>query len=191
MRFEREARSIAKLKHPNVVRLHEFGKLDNNRPYIVMELLHGPNLENHIKESGAIRPREILMILEQLCSALEVAHENGIIHRDLKASNVVLSQKDGIQRVVLLDFGIAKLLETGGPNLTASRVTIGSPVCMAPEQITGNTIDPRTDIYALGSLTFLMPLSPRAMIVTGSGCTEKTARRSLNLPWSLNFEVPL
>ena len=156
MRFEREARSIAKLEHPHVVKLYEFGKLPSSQPYIVMELLHGSNLEHYIRVNGALRPRHILMILEQLCSALDIAHTNGIIHRDLKASNVVLSERDGIQRVVLLDFGIAKLLEANGPSLTASRVTIGSPVCMAPEQITGNPVSPCTDVYALGSLMFLM-----------------------------------
>lgn len=178
MRFEREARSIAKLEHPHVVELFEFGKLAGNRPYIVMELLHGPNLERYIRQNGALRPRQILAILEQLCSALSIAHENGIIHRDLKASNVVFSHKDDTDRVVLLDFGIAKLLESGEPNLTASRVTIGSPVCMAPEQITGNSIDSRTDVYALGSLTFLM--------LTGElpfpGSSLDTMQQHLNAP---------
>lgn len=156
MRFEREARTIATLRHPNVVALKEFGKLPDKRPYMVMELLDGPNLEGFIRTNGSLRPRRALMVLEQLCSALQAAHERGIIHRDLKASNVVMSERDGAPRVVLLDFGIVKLLEGNGPELTASRVTVGSPVCMAPEQIQGRPVDARTDIYALGSLAFLM-----------------------------------
>lgn len=156
MRFEREARAIAMLRHPNVVALEEFGKLPDRRPYIIMELLEGPNLDGYIRSNGSLRPRHALQVLEQLCSALSAAHERGIIHRDLKASNVVMSRRDGAERVVLLDFGIVKLLEANGPELTASRVTVGSPVCMAPEQIQGRPVDPRTDVYALGSLAFLM-----------------------------------
>lgn len=156
MRFEREARTIATLRHPNVVALKEFGKLPDKRPYMVMELLAGSNLEGFIRANGSLRPRHALMVLEQLCSALGAAHERGIVHRDLKASNVVMSERDGTLRVVLLDFGIVKLLEGNGPELTASRVTVGSPVCMAPEQIQGRPVDSRTDIYALGSLAFLM-----------------------------------
>jgi serine/threonine-protein kinase len=156
MRFEQEARAIAMARHLNVVELYDFGKLPDHRPYMVMELLSGRDLEAHVKSSGAMPPRRVLDVLEPLCSALTAAHERGIVHRDLKASNVVLSEREGAQRVVLLDFGIAKLLEAGGPQLTASRVTIGSPVCMAPEQIQGKPVDPRTDVYALGSLTFFM-----------------------------------
>ena len=167
MRFEREARAIAMLRHPNVVHLLEFGEHDN-RPYIVMELLNGPNLEGYVKSHGAMPPQRVLFMLEQLCSALSAAHDRGIIHRDLKASNVVISEENGTQRVVLLDFGIVKLIEGEGPELTASRVALGSPVCMAPEQIQGNPVDRRTDVYALGSLTFLMltgelPFPGRAM----------------------------
>jgi serine/threonine-protein kinase len=156
MRFEQEARAIAMARHLNVVELYDFGKLPDQRPFMVMELLTGRDLEAHIKSSGAMPPRRVLQILGPLCSALSAAHERGIVHRDLKASNVVLSERDGAERVVLLDFGIAKLLEAGGPQLTASRVTIGSPVCMAPEQIQGKQVDPRTDVYALGSLAFFM-----------------------------------
>jgi eukaryotic-like serine/threonine-protein kinase len=156
MRFEQEARAVAMARHLNVVELYDFGKLPDHRPYMVMELLSGRDLEAQVKSSGAMAPRRVLDVLEPLCSALTAAHERGIVHRDLKASNVVLSEREGVERVVLLDFGIAKLLEAGGPQLTASRVTIGSPVCMAPEQIQGKPVDPRTDVYALGSLTFFM-----------------------------------
>lgn len=155
-RFELEARAIAMLDHPNVVELKEFDKLKDRRPYLIMELLDGPNLESYVREHGSLRPRRVLDILEPLCSALSAAHSLGIIHRDLKASNVVLDRTFDHERVVLLDFGIVKLLEGDGPALTISRVALGSPICMAPEQIQGEPVDARTDIYALGSLMFLM-----------------------------------
>src|SRR5690606_28615411 len=102
---------IAMSRHPNVVELYELGKLADGRPYMVMELLSGVNVESYIAAHGAVPPERVLAILEPLGSALTAAHARGVVHRDVKASNVVLSQHQGRERVVLLDFGIAKLLE--------------------------------------------------------------------------------
>lgn len=155
-RFEREARAIALMRHPNIVELLDAGRLEDGRPYLIMELLEGQDLGAHITRRGTLLARESLAILEQLGAALEAAHVNGIVHRDLKASNVFLSERDGGLRVVLFDFGIAKLLGRDSANLTRSSSLVGSPACMSPEQILGQEVDPRTDVYALGSLTYQM-----------------------------------
>ncbi len=156
LRFRREADVIAKLRHPSVIKLFEYGRLHDGRPFIVMEHLSGANLASYIDSRGPLPPQEVLSILEPLVSALELAHAHGVVHRDIKASNVVLSEENGTRRVVLLDFGIAKLLEHSGPQITGTQHTVGSPVCMAPEQIRGQSVDARTDVYGLGSLTFHM-----------------------------------
>ncbi|MCG8422185.1 MAG: serine/threonine protein kinase [Proteobacteria bacterium] len=156
-RFEREAHAMTLIRHPNVVELYECGKVANDgRPYFVMEYLRGVDLEAYICEHGALTPEQTLQILEPMGEALTVVHNKGIIHRDLKALNVFLAEENGERRVVILDFGIAKLLAHSGPKLTETHHTIGSPAIMAPEQIRGHAVDPRTDVYALGSLAFQM-----------------------------------
>lgn len=156
LRFKREADTIAQLRHPNVVELYRYGRLIDGRPYLVMEYLSGDNLAQHVERYGPMAPEQVLEVLQPLCDALGQAHEMGIVHRDLKASNVVLSQEDGGLRVVLLDFGIAKLLEQTGEPITAVRQTIGSPPCISPEQIRGDYVDGRADVYGLGCLAFHM-----------------------------------
>lgn len=154
VRFEREARAVNLFDHPNVVDIFDIGALEDGRPYFVMEYLDGEDLEVLLGTHGPRTPAETLQILEPLCDALETAHAHGIIHRDLKASNVVLDERHGVRRVVLLDFGVAKLLDVDGSEATTVRQVLGSPSSIAPEQILGEAVDRRTDVYALGVLTF-------------------------------------
>ncbi|MCG8417853.1 MAG: serine/threonine protein kinase [Proteobacteria bacterium] len=156
LRLEREARAIALMRHPNIVDLYDHGRLPDGRPYLVMEYLTGQDLGTHIALRGTLSPEKVMPILDQLGSALTAAHAHGIVHRDLKASNVFLSGTDRELRVVLFDFGIAKLLGNQGPKLTLSSSLLGSPACISPEQILGQAVDARTDVYALGSLTYQM-----------------------------------
>jgi serine/threonine-protein kinase len=156
IRFEREVQAIRRIDHPNVVRIFDFGEIRGSRPYFAMELLSGQDLETYLRSSGRISPDEALSILEPVCEALSAAHESSIIHRDFKASNVFLSESGERRRVVLLDFGVAKLLDESGPGITTSSHILGTPACMAPEQITGQSTDARTDIYALGALAYYM-----------------------------------
>ncbi|HWN71276.1 MAG TPA: serine/threonine-protein kinase [Haliangium sp.] len=156
LRLEREARAIALTRHPNVVELYAFGKLEDGRPYLVMEHVPGVDLDAYLRSRGALPPAEVLSILAPLGDALAAVHAQGIVHRDIKGSNIMLSVRDGQRRVVLLDFGVAKLLEHRGQQITAPRCTVGTPQCMAPEQILGLPVDGRTDVYALGSLAFQM-----------------------------------
>lgn len=155
-RFQRELDAIQRLQHPNVVSALDHGTLSDGRPYLVLEYIEGPSLRDVIHDRGAIPPVEMLEILEPLCDALSVAHIAGLVHRDVKASNVILARRHGALRPVLLDFGLVKLTDQTGPGLTSSRSMLGTPAAMAPEQMRGQTVDARTDVYALGLLTFHM-----------------------------------
>ncbi|NUP11926.1 MAG: serine/threonine protein kinase [Polyangiaceae bacterium] len=153
-RLEREAAVLASLAHPAIVRVHEVGRMTDGRPFLVMELLVGRDLGARVAERGRLTPSEALDILEPICAALEAAHARGVLHRDLKPANVFLDDRSVKPRGVLLDFGLAKLLDETGPGLTASRELVGTPSAMAPEQIRAEPLDPRTDVYGLGALAF-------------------------------------
>jgi serine/threonine protein kinase len=156
-RFQRELDAIERLDHPNVVRGLGHGTLADGRPYLLLEYIEGPSLREVLHERGALPPADMLAIFEPLCDALNVAHDAGLVHRDVKASNVILAPRpDGSIRPVLLDFGLVKLVDQVGPGLTSSRSMLGTPAAMAPEQMRGQQVDPRTDIYALGLLAFHM-----------------------------------
>jgi serine/threonine-protein kinase len=153
-RFQRELDAVERLDHPNVVRGLGHGTLPDGRPYLILEYIEGPSLREVLHERGALPPAEMLSILQPLCDALQVAHEAGLVHRDVKASNVILARRGGVVRPVLLDFGLVKLVDQVGPGLTSSRSMLGTPAAMAPEQMKGQPVDPRTDIYALGLLAY-------------------------------------
>jgi eukaryotic-like serine/threonine-protein kinase len=155
-RFQRELDAIERLHHPNVVGGLGHGTLTDGRPYLVLEYIEGPSLREVLHDRGPLPPAEMLTILEPLCDALNVAHDAGLVHRDVKASNVILARDRGLIRPVLLDFGLVKLVDQIGPGLTSSRSMLGTPAAMAPEQMRGQAVDARTDIYALGLLAFHM-----------------------------------
>ena len=155
-RFLREALAVNMIKHPSIVDIYEFGELPDGRPFYVMELLEGHDLRKLLTERGRFPPEEVLEILRPVCSALEAAHAQGIVHRDLKASNIHIVESHGQRVVKLLDFGIAKLMqpESADAGLTVVGTRLGTSYTMAPEQIRGDGVDPRTDIYALGVVTY-------------------------------------
>jgi len=155
-RFVREAQAVNMIGHPNIVDIFEFGELPDGRPFYVMELLDGANLRKLLHLHGRFSPSEVIDIFEPVCAALEAAHRAGVVHRDLKASNISVLD-DGHKRVVkLLDFGIAKLLhpEANGAGLTEAGSMLGTSHYMAPEQIRGEQVDARADVYALGVLLY-------------------------------------
>jgi eukaryotic-like serine/threonine-protein kinase len=155
-RFQQEAQTINRLRHPNIVRLYEIGEVQRGQPYIAMEWLDGPNLERGLAMNGPLPVTTALLVMEQLCSALAAVHALGVVHRDLKAQNVVvLADAEGFP-VKLVDFGIAKLLHSSRTELTGDGRVVGTPLTMAPEQILGQPVDARTDIYALGLLLYQM-----------------------------------
>ena len=151
-RFEREAKSLAKLKHSNIVNILDFGEHEE-MPYLVMEYLPGGTLKQ--KLGLAIPWQKAIQTLLPVARGLAYAHQHGVIHRDVKPANVLIDQNE---EPILTDFGIAKLLEgTAGHTLTGSGVGIGTPEYMAPEQgIGAHTIDARADIYSLGIVLFEM-----------------------------------
>ncbi|HUH05436.1 MAG TPA: serine/threonine-protein kinase [Kofleriaceae bacterium] len=153
-RFRREAHAVNLIQHPNVVDIFDVGVLDDGRPYFVMEYLEGEDLEAHVGRHGPMPPAQIVDVFASLCAALTATHAKGIVHRDIKASNVFMASYGEQVRVVLLDYGVAKLLDGGQSDLTTARHIVGTPTCMAPEQIRGEAVDGRTDVYALGALAF-------------------------------------
>lgn len=154
-RFEREARTLAAVSHPNIVDVTDFGSWDD-MPYLVMEKLEGQNLFEHLRDE-VLSPKRIADIALQLLNALEHAHGEGLVHRDLKPGNVWIEKKEsGRLMVRLLDFGFAKFVDGRGHSLTDEGVVLGTPAYMSPEQAGGGTVDARTDIYATGILLFQM-----------------------------------
>ncbi|AKF79667.1 protein kinase [Myxococcus fulvus 124B02] len=153
-RFVREARVVNQIRHPNIVDVYDFGLMPDGSPYYVMELLAGRTLGQVVQERGRLSASRARAYLEPVCGALEAAHRAGVVHRDLKASNILVVEEGEKPRVKLLDFGIAKLLsaEATQEGLTIAGQRLGTAHAMAPEQFRGGAIGPHTDIYALGVL---------------------------------------
>ncbi|HUT29121.1 MAG TPA: serine/threonine-protein kinase [Sedimentisphaerales bacterium] len=154
-RFTREARAMAKLNHPHIVSVYDFGNTTEGLYYFVMEFVDGADLR-HVIRSREISPKEALAIVPQICDALQYAHEEGIVHRDIKPENVLLDKKG---RVKIADFGLAKLLDRPPTpyTLTDPAQRMGTPHYMAPEQIEHpHDVDHRADIYSLGVVFYEM-----------------------------------
>lgn len=147
-RFKNEAQSMAHLKHNNIIQVTDLGIHNNQYPYYVMELLQGKSLGQKIKARGRLSLKDALNIFRQVAEALAFVHDHGIIHRDIKPDNIMLESVNGTEMVKLVDFGIAKLSQKEGQNLTATGEVFGSPLYMSPEQCTGQQVDVRSDIYS-------------------------------------------
>ncbi|MGB7768833.1 MAG: protein kinase [Verrucomicrobiia bacterium] len=153
-RFTREAQALARLNHPNIVTVHDFGEAGGHC-YLLMEFVDGLNLRQ-LLQAGKMPPAQALTIVPKICEALQYAHEQGIVHRDIKPENILLD-KSG--RVKIADFGIAKMMgdEAGQQTLTGAKDAVGTPHYMAPEQIEKPlTVDHRADIYSLGVVFYEM-----------------------------------
>ncbi len=159
-RFEREARAAAKIKGDHVARVMDLGSLESGAPYIVMEYLDGEDLDERIRRKGPLPIEEVVDFITQACEAIAEAHVLGIIHRDLKSSNLFVTRcPDGSKRIKVLDFGIAKV--AGGAALQSKRTmtqtftVMGSPTYMSPEQLRSTrNVDARTDVWALGVILY-------------------------------------
>ncbi len=157
-RFRREARAAGRLDHPNIVYISDFGRMEDGRLYLVMEYVPGNTLQHELKATspGKLPRSRALEIIRQTADALQAAHEAGVVHRDIKPGNLLLSSAPGGgDRVKILDFGLAKIMI--GSDLTALTgrgEMFGTPAYMSPEQARGDSIDAKTDLYALGILAF-------------------------------------
>ena len=174
-RFEREAKAVAALSHPNILAIHDFGT-EGTTAYAVMELLEGETLRQRLA-AGALPVRKAIDIALQIAHGLAAAHEKGIVHRDLKPDNVFVTPNG---RVKLLDFGLAKVVPPGpdaGETIAATKdattpgMVVGTVGYMSPEQITGATVDHRTDVFAFGAIVYEMLTGRRAF---GRGSTAET-----------------
>jgi eukaryotic-like serine/threonine-protein kinase len=166
-RFKQEIRLARKISHPNVVRTHDLGEADGTY-FITMEYVEGTSLDQLIGQRGALPIGVILTIGRQLCRALEVAHAQGVVHRDIKPPNLVLDPQGFLK---VMDFGIARLVERRHPGnqLTATGSIIGTPEYMAPEQLMGEPVDGRADLYAAGTVLFECATGKRVFNATSFG----------------------
>ena len=156
-RFQREARAASNLNHPNIAPAYDLGQTEDGTLYIAMEFISGQSLREVIRASGQLDTARIVRILRQVASALSLAHKNDIIHRDLKPHNIMLTRDDSGREVAkLLDFGIAKTFDDATTQLTATGFALGTPQYMSPEQATGQPVDGRSDLYALGAILYEM-----------------------------------
>lgn len=157
-RFEREARAAAKIKGDHVARVIDLGSLDNGTPYMVMEYLDGEDLEQRVRKRGPLPIDEVVDFITQACEAIAEAHALGIIHRDLKSSNLFVTRcPDGSERIKVLDFGIAKVVgpDASELSMTRTRAVMGSPMYMSPEQLNSTrNVDVRTDVWGLGVILY-------------------------------------
>ena len=154
-RFQREARALARLNHPNIVAVYEFGEAEMLR-FFVMEFVDGTNLRQ-LERAGRLSPREALQIIPQICDALQYAHDQGVVHRDVKPENILVDRRG---RVKIADFGLARIVDPdrdGGLRLTLENQVMGTPHYMAPEQVERPlAVDHRADIYSLGVVLYEM-----------------------------------
>ncbi|GAA4243843.1 serine/threonine-protein kinase [Dactylosporangium darangshiense] len=183
-RFDREARAVARLSHPNIVPIYDFGAEDGD-PYIVMELVDGPTVADLLTE-GPLPIGDVLAISTQICDGLTAAHAAEIVHRDIKPSNLILTATGVVK---ICDFGVARILDTTEHvNLTGTVIAVGSPKYMAPEHINGEPVDRRADLYGLGCSMYAM-LTGHPPFSTGT--SQSIAHQHLaNAPEPLRVRRP-
>jgi serine/threonine-protein kinase len=159
-RFSREAKAASRISHPHAVNVTDFGESENGVVFLVMEYLDGQTLKEIIKGEGAMSLERTTEIVRQVAGALDAAHEQGVIHRDLKSDNIMLSNTNGGDWAKVLDFGIAKIQQPEGVRdieITAANLVIGTPQYMSPEQCSqSGPIDARSDVYSFGIIAYEM-----------------------------------
>jgi serine/threonine-protein kinase len=166
-RFRREAQIVARLQHPSIVAVYDYGTFPDGGAYLVMELVRGDDLRHVLQREGRLDSTETMTILTAVCAAIGAAHREGVLHRDLKPENILLPTGGGPAKV--LDFGVAKLVAEDRPPdaeptrateaqtaLTAAGMIIGTPAYMAPEQFHATDADARTDVFSLGVVAYEM-----------------------------------
>jgi serine/threonine-protein kinase len=187
-RFLAEARAAARVAHPNVIDVYDFGQTDEEAPFIVMELLRGETLEQMLRARGTFPYRVACDLMAQVLAALEAAHDRGIVHRDLKPGNIIVRTIRNKLAVKVLDFGIATGVLRDGEAVDEHGLLFGTPEYMAPEQATGLEVDGRTDLYAAGAI--LYELLSGAPPYTGDFPETVLAKLLTAEPVSISHLVP-
>jgi len=185
-RFEREAKALARLSHPNIVKVHDYGEYEG-APYLVMEYLPGGTLKQ--KLGKPIRWQDAARLIILLARAMEFAHQRGVVHRDVKPSNILITESG---EPMLSDFGVAKIFdEEATVDLTGTSATVGTPEYMAPEQVVSKSVDHRADIYALGVVFYEMVTGRKPYLAdTPMAVLFKHASEPLPLPKSFVPDLP-
>jgi serine/threonine protein kinase len=189
-RFNREAANAARINHPNVCAIYDFGETPEGTIYLAMEFIEGQSLSDVLRREGALPPDRAARILRQTGEALQAAHDLGIVHRDLKPDNIMLAKsRDGGDVVKVVDFGIAKAM-TGeeGQQVTKTGLVVGTPEYMSPEQLSGDVLDGRSDIYSL-ALVFYRMLTGTLPFQADSA-QEMMIKRLTDKPLRLNQAAP-
>jgi len=157
-RFLNEARAIARVQHPNIIDVSDYGETEDGRVFFVMEYLQGEDLKSFMRRKHFVSWKDAAPILLQMCAGLGAAHAAGVIHRDLKPDNIFLIEHQGEANFVkVLDFGLAKMInDPKAKKLTRTGIIVGTPAFIAPEQVLGKTLDQRADIYGLGLIFYRM-----------------------------------
>src|SRR3954469_11846427 len=188
MRFVREAQAVARLNHPNIVQVYDFGE-ESDIAYLVMEFIKGKELKNFFDANERFDLKEAVRIMCELCDALDFAHSAGIIHRDIKPANVMI---DAQARTKLTDFGVARVQDSDKTSVerTQAGTMVGTPAYMSPEQITGGNLDKRTDVFSAGIILYQFLTGEKPF--TGSGAwtiAKKIIQEEPPLPSSLNNAI--
>jgi serine/threonine protein kinase len=197
-RFLREARTMAKLRHPHAAMIFDAGNLPDGRHFIIMEFVEGVTLSEALARQGCFSPDRAVEIALQICDVLEEAHELGIIHRDLKPSNIMLNERG----VTVLDFGVAKVLasssDTSTHVSTGSGQIVGTPRYMSPEQCVGQKVGARSDLYSIGVLLYEMlagrppfidPLPSAVLVKQATAAPPSLLQLCKNIPRPLALAV--
>ncbi|MCA2212794.1 Stk1 family PASTA domain-containing Ser/Thr kinase [Jidongwangia harbinensis] len=191
-RFRREAQNSAALNHPAIVAVYDTGEevsaAGEKQPFIVMEFVNGRTLKEVLAAEQRIQPRRALEIIADICAALEFSHRHGIIHRDIKPGNVMITQNG---QVKVMDFGIARALASGATTMTQTSAVIGTAQYLSPEQARGESVDARSDVYAAGCVLFeLLVGHPPFVGDSPVSVAYQHVREDPRSPSSINREVP-
>jgi serine/threonine-protein kinase len=192
-RFNREAANASRLNHPNICAIYDFGETSEGLIYLAMEFIEGQSLTSLIEGAGALAPARAASIVHQAADALQVAHDYGIVHRDLKPDNIMITKdRTGADVAKVVDFGIAKASSSDAQKVTKTGLVVGTPEYMSPEQLAGDKLDGRSDIYSLalvafncftGTLPFPSNSAQEAMIMRLTDLPKTLAEMKPDVAW--------
>ncbi len=188
-RFHREAENASQISHPNVAQVYDFGETSDGTIYLAMEYVPGEPLSDILDRDGRLHTVRAAELVRQTAAALVAAHGMGILHRDLKPDNIMVARtRAGTDVVKLVDFGIARVMNSGSQQFTSTGMILGTPDYMSPEQLTGDALDERSDIYALALIAFRTLTGQNAF--KGGGTTDVLVSRLMHKPASLRDVHP-